>query len=86
MTKGNDMDVTKEELAEIKKLKNDIGTLVNGQNGAFLMCALTSVIGDAGAQWSGEQSKRSFIADTVEAISQWYDYYLKEYEKGGQDE
>lgn len=83
MTKGNDMDVTKEELAEIKKLKNDIGAMVNGKNGSFLMCALTSVIGDAGAQWSSDQTKQSFIADTVEAISQWYDYYLEEYKKGG---
>lgn len=75
------MKVTKEELVEIRKLKNEIGSLLHGKNGSFLMCALTSVIGDAGVQWRDEQSKQAFIAETVEAISMWYDWYVKQQEK-----
>ena len=74
------MNISKQELAEIRKLKNEIGALLNGQNGSFLMCVLTSVIGDAGVQWRDEQSKQAFIAETVEAISMWYDWYEKEAE------
>jgi hypothetical protein len=75
------MNISKQELAEIRKLKNEIGALLNGQNGSFLMCVLTSVIGDAGVQWRDEQSKQAFIAETVEAISMWYDWYLQNAEE-----
>ena len=75
------MNISKQELAEIRKLKNEIGALLNGQNGSFLMCVLTSLIGDAGVQWRDEQSKQAFIAETVEAISMWYDWYEKEAEE-----
>jgi len=75
------MNVSKQELAEIRKLKNEIGALLHGHNGSFLMCAITSVIGDAGVQWRDEQSKHAFIAETVEAISMWYDWYLQNAEK-----
>lgn len=76
------MNISKQELAEIRKLKNEIGALLNGQNGSFLMCVLTSLIGDAGVQWSYDTPKREFIAETVEAISTWYDWYLQNAEGG----
>jgi Na+/H+ antiporter NhaC len=81
MTKGNDMNISKEELAEVRELKHKVGGLMEGLNGSMLMCVLTSVIGDAGAQWRDTQTKQSFIAETVEAISMWYDWYVKQQEK-----
>ena len=47
----------------------------------MFMCVLTSLIGDAGVQWRDGTPKREFIAETVEAISTWYDWYLKELEE-----
>ena len=46
----------------------------------MFMCVLTSLIGDAGVQWRDGTTKQAFIAETVEAISMWYDWYLKELE------
>lgn len=74
------MNISKQELAEIRKLKNQVGQLMEGRNGTMFMCVLTSLIGDAGVQWSYDTPKRAFIAETVEAISTWYDWYLKEAE------
>jgi len=76
------MNISKQELAEIRKLKNQVGQLMEGRNGTMFMCVLTSVIGDAGVQWRDEQSKQAFIAETVEAISMWYDWYLQNAEGG----
>jgi len=75
------MNVTKEQMREIRELKNQVGQLMEGRNGTMFMCVLTSLIGDAGVQWSYDTPKREFIAETVEAISTWYDWYLKEAEE-----
>jgi hypothetical protein len=75
------MNVTKEQMREIKELKNQVGRLMEGANGTMFMCVLTSLIGDAGVQWRDGTPKREFIAETVEAISMWYDWYLKEAEE-----
>ena len=75
------MNVTKEQMREIKELKNAVGRLMEGANGSMFMCVLTSLIGDAGVQWREGTPKREFIAETVEAISMWYDWYLKEAEE-----
>jgi hypothetical protein len=74
------MHVTNKEMREIKELKNKVGQLLEGANGSMFMCVLTSLIGDAGVQWREGTPKREFIAETVEAISMWYDWYLKELE------
>jgi hypothetical protein len=74
------MNVTKKQMREIKDLKNQVGQLMEGANGTMFMCVLTSLIGDAGVQWSYDTPKREFIAETVEAISMWYDWYEKEAE------
>jgi hypothetical protein len=74
------MNVTKEQMREIKELKNAVGRIMEGANGTLFMCVLTSLIGDAGVQWSYDTPKREFIAETVEAISMWYDWYEKELE------
>ena len=74
------MNVTKEQMREIKELKNAVGRIMEGANGSMFMCVLTSLIGDAGVQWREGTPKREFIAETVEAISMWYDWYLKELE------
>lgn len=76
------MNISKQELAEIRKLKNQVGQLMEGRNGTMFMCVLTSLIGDAGVQWSYDTPKREFIAETVEAISTWYDWYLQNAEGG----
>ena len=75
------MNVTKEEMREIRELKNAVGRLMEGANGSMFMCVFTSLIGDAGVQWRGSTPKREFIAETVEAISMWYDWYEKEAEE-----
>jgi len=75
------MNVTKKEMREIRELKNQVGQLLEGANGSMFMCVLTSLIGDAGVQWREGTPKREFIAETVEAISMWYDWYLKEAEE-----
>jgi len=75
------MHVTKKEMREIRELKNQVGQLLEGANGSMFMCVLTSLIGDAGVQWREDTPKREFIAETVEAISMWYDWYLKEAEE-----
>ena len=74
------MNVTKQEMREIRELKNQVGQLMEGRNGTMFMCVLTSLIGDAGVQWRDGTPKREFIAETVEAISMWYDWYEKEAE------
>lgn len=74
------MNVTKEQMREIKELKNAVGRIMEGANGSMFMCVLTSLIGDAGVQWREDTPKREFIAETVEAISMWYDWYEKELE------
>jgi len=74
------MNVTKEQMREIRELKNQVGQLMEGRNGTMFMCVLTSLIGDAGVQWREGTTKREFIAETVEAISMWYDWYEKEAE------
>lgn len=74
------MNVTKEQMREIKELKNAVGRIMEGANGSMFMCVLTSLIGDAGVQWRDGTPKREFIAETVEAISMWYDWYEKELE------
>ena len=74
------MNVTKQEMREIRELKNQVGRLMEGANGSMFMCVLTALIGDAGVQWREGTPKREFIAETVEAISMWYDWYLKEAE------
>jgi len=74
------MNVTKEQMREIRELKNQVGQLMEGRNGTMFMCVLTSLIGDAGVQWREGTPKREFIAETVEAISMWYDWYEKEAE------
>jgi hypothetical protein len=76
------MNVTKEQMREIRELKNQVGQLMEGANGTMFMCVLTSLIGDAGVQWSYDTPKREFIAETVEAISMWYDWYLQNAEGG----
>ena len=75
------MHVTNKEMREIRELKNQVGQLLEGANGSMFMCVLTSLIGDAGVQWREGTPKREFIAETVEAISMWYDWYLKEAEE-----
>ena len=75
------MHVTKKEMREIRELKNQVGQLLEGANGSMFMCVLTSLIGDAGVQWRDGTTKQAFIAETVEAISMWYDWYLKEAEE-----
>ena len=71
------MNVTKKDMREIKELKSIVGRVMEGANGAIFMCTLTSLIGDAGVQWRDGTSKQAFIAETVEAISMWYDWHLK---------
>ena len=75
------MNVTKKQMREIKELKSQVGQLMEGANGTMFMCVLTSLIGDAGVQWRDGTTKQAFIAETVEAISMWYDWYLKELEE-----
>ena len=75
------MNVTNKQMREIKELKSQVGQLMEGANGTMFMCVLTSLIGDAGVQWRDGTPKREFIAETVEAISTWYDWYLKEAEE-----
>ena len=75
------MNVTKKEMREIRELKNQVGRIMEGANGSMFMCVLTSLIGDAGVQWREGTTKQAFIAETVEAISMWYDWYEKEAEE-----
>lgn len=75
------MKLTNKDIREIREMKDKVGTALEGSNGAMFMCILTSLIADAGVQWRDGTSKNEFIAETVEAISQWYDWYLERYEE-----
>jgi hypothetical protein len=37
------MNVTKEQMREIKELKNAVGRIMEGANGSMFMCVLTSL-------------------------------------------
>jgi Na+/H+ antiporter NhaC len=81
MTRRNDMKLNEREAKEIQVLKEQVGSVLHGQNGAFTMLVLTCLIGDAGAQWREGSTKQAFIAEVVEAVSMWYDFYAEDDEE-----
>jgi hypothetical protein len=71
------MDDKEDQFEKTKATASKLGKVLNNEEFGIVIHALCMLLGQAGAQ-ADMLSKRQFVANVVEELSMWYEFFEEE--------